>query len=295
MARPLLELAADGKEHRTKDATEHVANALNLSFEERAETVSSGQARYYNRVGWARAHLIKAGLLEAPKHGYLIITPAGRELLKNPPTVISDQYLRDHYPQFLENWKASKPADESSESQADTTDQTPEEQMESAYQQLKSSLADELLELVKASSPAFFERLVVRLLVKMGYGGTIKDAGKAIGGSNDEGIDGIIREDRLGLGNIYLQAKRYTAGNVGRPELQAFVGALTGKRARKGIFITTSSFSKTAEEYVDSIEPRIVLIDGRRLVDYMIDFGVGVSTTTGYEIKRVDSDFFEEG
>lgn len=165
--------------------------------------------------------------------------------------------------------------------------------LESAHQQIRGDLATDLLKRIKADTPTFFERLVVELLVKMGYGGSRKEAGKALGKSGDEGIDGIINEDRLGLDTIYLQAKRWE-GTVGRPEIQKFVGALHGKRARKGVFITTGKYSTEAREYVFNIDPKVVLIDGQELAELMIDFGLGVTTTATYEVKRVDSDYFGE-
>jgi restriction system protein len=175
----------------------------------------------------------------------------------------------------------------------ESVEATPEETLEAAYHQLKSDLAIEILEHVKAASPAFFERLVVELLVNMGYGGSMKDAGMALGKSGDEGIDGIIKEDRLGLGVIYLQAKRWE-GTVGRPEIQKFVGALHGKRAKKGVFLTTGTYALNAVDYTDSIDTKVILIDGRRLAEYMIDFGVGVSTKVSYQVKKIDSDYFNE-
>lgn len=173
-------------------------------------------------------------------------------------------------------------------------DQTPEETLEQAYLQLRNELASELLDQLKEMSPQAFERLVVELLVKMGYGGSLKDAGKAIGQSGDGGIDGIIKEDKLGLDTIYLQAKRYTDQPIGRPAIQGFVGALQGVRARKGIFITTSRFADTAVAYAGNIDTKVVLIDGEQLASYMIDFDLGVTRSRTFEVKRIDSDYFEQ-
>ncbi|MEZ4525936.1 MAG: restriction endonuclease [Desulfobacterales bacterium] len=175
----------------------------------------------------------------------------------------------------------------------DTPHQTPEEQLEDAYENIRESLATEILEQLKSVAPDFFERIIVEVIVKMGYGGTRRDAGQAVGKSGDGGIDGIIKEDRLGLDIIYLQAKRWQ-GTVGRPEIQKFAGALQGQRAKKGIFITTSDFSKEARDYAAMIENKIVLIDGKQLAQYMIDFNVGVTTVSTYEIKKLDSDYFTD-
>jgi restriction system protein len=198
------------------------------------------------------------------------------------------------YPEFVAFHSSSSKQDSGTgiTSDEDRT-ATPEEVFESAYQELRSSLASELLSHVSKNSPDFFEQLVVKLLVKIGYGGSIKDAGRAIGRSGDEGIDGIIKEDKLGLDVIYIQAKRLQ-GAVGRPEVQKFVGALHGQRAKKGVFITTGAFTRDAEQYVSTIDPKVVLIDGNRLVELMIDHNLGVSTVDSYEIKKIDSDFFLE-
>lgn len=294
---PLLRLVADGKEHRYRDLIEKLAAEFALTDEERKELLASGsQAVFDNRVGWAKTYLKKAGLLDSPKRATVVITDLGRQTLAKNPGQISAKYLRQ-FPAFLEFQNAARSGSETEEETANTaaSDQTPEESLDKAYQRIRKSLAAELLNRVVELSPAFFERLVVELLVKMGYGGSIKDAGRAIGKSGDEGIDGTIKEDRLGLDIIYIQAKRWKPGNVvGRPEIQKFVGALAGQGAKKGIFITTSSFTKDAWEYAPRNETKIVLIDGEQLAQLMIDFSLGCTTQQIYELKKIDSDYFGE-
>jgi restriction system protein len=290
--RPLLELAADGKEHSLVEAREKLAQKFKLTEEEKSTLLPSGrQARFTNRVAWARVYLGQAGALEVPKRGWFQINDRGRQLLTDVSGAIGIKQL-ERFPDFKQFRKRSK---EGRDDKPDThgEGQTPEEMLESAYQRFRGELASEVLSRVKKASPAFFERLVVELLLKMGYGGSRKEAGEAIGKGGDEGIDGIISEDRLGLDVIYLQAKRWE-GAVGRPEIQKFVGALHGKRAKKGVFITTSNFSADAEEYVAHIDPKVVLIDGEQLAELMIDWNVGVSTVASYETKQIDSDYFEE-
>lgn len=304
MAKPLLELASDGQTHRTTEAAETVADRLDLSEADRRETISSGGRRYVNRTSWAVSHLVKAELLEKPKRGWFRITDAGREAVAKNPPLMDAAYLDQTFPVFRQNWEAASARNRAkreavegahtSSTRTAAVDESPEERMETANDEIRSALAEEILDSVKEMSPTFFEQLVVRVIVKMGYGGTLRDAGQALGRSGDGGVDGIIKEDRLGLDTIYLQAKRYRDGNVGRPEVQAFVGALQGFRARKGIFITTSAFASTAEQYAQNIDTKVVLIDGQTLADYMIDFGVGVTTVNTYEVKRLDSDFFVE-
>ncbi len=290
---PLLEFASDKKEHSLRETIEILADVFSLSSEERKHLLPSGrQATFDNRVGWARTYLSKAGLLQATRRGYYRISERGLNVLKQKPEKIDNKFLRQ-YPEFLA-FQAKRSKDEVSEETInDEQAQTPEEVMEDAYQQVRQDLASELLEIIRDFSPAFFEKLVVDLLVKMGYGGTRKDAGKAIGASGDEGIDGIINEDRLGLDIVYLQAKRWQ-NTVTRPEIQKFAGALQGQRARKGIFITTSAFSEGAKDYVSRIDSKIVLIDGEMLAQLMIDYNVGVNSIASYELKRIDIDYFTE-
>lgn len=287
---PLLKFLGDEKEHSLRDTIEHLVNEFNLNEVERKELLPSGQqARFDNRLSWARTYLKKAGLIESAKEGYFRITKRGLDILKENPERINMKYL-ERYSEFVEFRKGKK---EEKGEDVKIEDATPEEVIESASQGLKDNLATELLQNVKNCSPAFFERLVIDLLIKMGYGGTRKDAGQAIGKSGDEGIDGIIKEDRLGLDVLYIQAKRW--GNpVSRPEIQKFVGALQGQKAKKGIFITTSTFTKEAEDYVKNIESKIVLIDGDMLAKLMIDHNIGVSSVSSYEIKRMDMDYFTE-
>jgi restriction system protein len=244
-------------------------------------------------MGWARTYLKKAGLLEYPKRGLSQITPRGKEVLAQNPDSIDAKYLQ-RFPEFKPFRDGSDlvPADVSI-SPPPSPPNTPAEAIENAYVQLSAVLADELLESVQKSSPARFERIVIDLLVKMGYGGSVSDAARVIGKSGDEGIDGIINEDRLGLDRIYIQAKRWQ-GVVGRPEIQKFAGALAGKHATKGIFITTSSFTLEAEQYVQSLALKIVLIDGETLSILMIEQNVGVTPSNQYTIKKVDFDYFAE-
>ncbi|MEA3419780.1 MAG: restriction endonuclease [Campylobacterota bacterium] len=293
---PVLKLAADGKDHKFSQAVEELADEFNLSTEERNELLPSGsQAVFNNRVGWARSYLKQAGLLVSPKRGFFTIAQKGKELLATNPDKI-DIAVLEQYPGFIEfkNRKKEKGGNktqlEISTEQESTL--TPEDALASAYKQIRLALESEILISVKEASPSFFERLVVDLLVKMGYGGSRQDAGKALGKSGDGGIDGIINEDRLGLDVIYIQAKRWE-GSVGRPEIQKFAGALQGQRARKGVFITTSYFTKEAIEYASLIESKIILIDGEHLSRLMAEHNVGVSTVGQYEVKKLDSDYFD--
>ena len=294
---PLLKITADGNEYHTRDLIEALSNEFQLTDEERKEMLASGnQAIFDNRVGWAKTYLKKAGLLGSPKRATFVITDLGRQTLAKNLDRIDNRYLRQ-FPSFLEFQNISHNGEET-EGETDNIEilkQTPEETLDKAYQSIRESLASDLLSKVVQLSPAFFERLVVELLVKMGYGGSIKDAGKAIGKSGDEGIDGTIKEDKLGLDIIYIQAKRWSPGNtVGRPELQKFVGALAGQGAKKGIFITTSSFSNDAKSYTPRNETKIVLIDGEQLAQLMIDHNLGCTTQQIYELKKIDSDYFGE-
>lgn len=293
---PVLKLAADGEEHKFRQAVEELAEEFNLSTEERNELLPSGsQAVFNNRVGWARSYLKQAGLVASSKRGFFTITRIGTELLSTNPEKI-DILVLEQYPEFVE-FKNRKKDKSENEAQVEKfieqeSTLTPEDTLASAYKQLRSVLESEVLSSVKEASPSFFERLVVDLLVKMGYGGSRQDAGKALGKSGDGGIDGIINEDRLGLDVIYIQAKRWE-GSVGRPEIQKFAGALQGQRARKGLFITTSSFTKEAIEYASLIESKIILIDGEHLSRLMAEHNVGVSTVGQYEVKKLDSDYFD--
>lgn len=291
---PLLTIASDGAVRSLAEAREQLAEGFQLTEAERNELLPSGrQTRFANRVAWAKVYLEQAALLSSPRRGQLMITPRGLQVLDKPPENITIRFL-EQFPEFArfrsrrQTTVAISPVDTALPEESET----PEELLEAGYQRSRAGLAADLLQRVKGMPPSFFERLVVELLLKMGYGGTRSDAGEAIGKAGDEGIDGVISEDRLGLDLVYLQAKRWE-GTVGRPEIQEFVGALHGKRARKGVFITTGGFSAEALAYVQNIDPRVVLIDREQLGDFMIDFDVGVAVERTYALKRVDSDFFE--
>jgi len=286
---PLLELAADGEAHSMDEAYEVLAEKFNLTEEDRAELLPSGrQSRYENRVGWARTYLTKAGLLESPGRGQFKITPRGLDVLKSGITDIDKNYLYQ-FPEFVEFRRRDR-GNAESEVIGDA-EKTPDEQLELLYLELEKQLAHELLERIKQCSPAFFERLVVQLLVAMGYGGSVSDAGKAVGRSGDDGIDGIIKQDRLGLSNIYIQAKRWN-NTVPGEVVRAFAGSLALKKASRGVIITTSDFSEGAIKAAEQLG-NIVLIDGETLAQYMIEYNVGVTVAARYEIKRIDRDFFE--
>ncbi len=295
MMLPFLKIAGDGQEHGFSGTLEVLAKQLGLTSEDLKETLPSGQSRFDNRAGWARTHLKKAGLLESTGRGRFRISERGKQVLKNSPDRIDLKFLMQ-FPEFVEFRKVARQGNKATPDGEinDEPDQTPEEALENSYQRLRGTLAQELLERIKGCSPSFFERLVVDLLVAMGYGGTRKDAGQAIGQSGDEGIDGIIKEDKLGLDAVYIQAKRWSRERtVGRPVVQAFMGSLAGQKARKGVLITTSQFSQDAREYINRIDTKIVLIDGEELAQLMIDHGVGVNEVATYTLKKVDADYFD--
>ncbi len=289
---PLLKFYSDGEDHTFREAVEALAKEFKLTDQERREMLPSGQQEVFdNRIGWARTYMKKAGLIEAPKRGVNRITSRGLDVLKQKPQRIDVNFLAQF--QEFQDFRALRHPKEEIGSEPEANDKTPEESLELAHQRLRNDLASDLLQRLKSCSPSFFERLVIEVIVKTGYGGTRQDAGKAIGKSGDGGIDGIIKEDKLGLDAIYIQAKRWE-NTVGRPEIQKFVGALTGQRAKKGLFITTSNFSSDAEDYVSRIDAKVVLIDGETLAQLMIEHNVGVSTVSMYEVKKVDSDYFSE-
>jgi restriction system protein len=297
---PLLRLTSDGEEHSLRQAYDILAEEKGLTEDERKQLLPSGrQAVVNNRIGWAATYMKKAGLLVGTRRGYFRVTQMGKEALSQNPAKIDNSFLKQ-YESFNEFQSRSNSGNGDTrvlinverESSGDTV-ATPEEALETAYQSLRDELSSELLDTVKAGSPSLFEKIVVELLVKMGYGGSIRDAGQAIGKSGDEGIDGIIKEDSLGLDIIYIQAKRWQKP-VGRPEIQKFAGALQGQRARKGVMITTAEFTREAKDYVTKIENKIVLIDGERLSQLMIDHNLGVSPAAIYEVKRMDTDYFFE-
>jgi restriction system protein len=287
--KPLLDFAADGKEHSMREAREAVAGVMALPEADLREMLPSGtQTRFDNRVAWAKSYFVQAKVLESSRRGHFRITRRGLDLHRKGYERI-DVKILNQYPEFVEFHRGRGPKQEEPE----VANQTPEEALQQAYGSIRSDLAGQILEKITANSPQFFERLVVDLMVTMGYGGSRSEAGKSIGGIGDEGIDGIIKEDRLGLDVVYLQAKRW-AGTVGRPDVQKFVGALHGKRARKGVFITTGKFSDDALRYVETIDPKVILIDGRALAELLIDHDLGTTTTATYPIKRIDSDYFGE-
>ena len=271
-----------------------MAAHFDLTGDERRELLASGrQPVFYNRVGWAKMYMQKAGLLESPKRAAFRITDLGLKILKQEPAEINVKFL-EQFDDFRAFRALRHDGEKDTTQEKEESGQTPEEALEAAYQGLRNELADDLLQQLRSSPPSLFEKTVVSLLVKMGYGGSLRDAGRAIGKSGDEGIDGIIKEDRLGLDIIYIQAKRWD-NTVGRPEIQKFAGALQGQRARKGVFITTSDFSREAHEYASRIDTKIILIDGDQLTEFMIDYNLGVTPMAAYEVKKLDSDYFTEG
>lgn len=293
---PLLKLAGANLASDLPTAEKLLAEEFCLSEQDKALMLPSGQqTALRNRTGWASFYLMKAGLLAKPRRGFFEITARGREVLKSPPVSIDKAYLST-FPEFVEFLTGSSDTGEpiaSAATGAVVESATPDEALQGAYQQLRSELASQVLEKLLHVSPEFFEQVVVELLVAMGYGGSRRDAGERIGKSGDGGIDGIIKEDKLGLDAIYIQAKRWQ-GTVGRPDIQKFVGALHGQRARKGVFMTTSNFSPEARDYVSNIDVKVVLLDGMRIANLMIDSGVGVTPVATYVVKRLDSDYFDE-
>ncbi len=281
---PMLQLASDGNEHTVPEAVDRLADHFNLSAEDRSELLPSGtQRRFDNRVAWSRTYLKQAGLLCYPGRGKFKLTDRGREVLSERPNHIDVPYLM-RFPEFVATRSNAHSGSHNILQvigEDETNDQTPEEALETSYQRLKQDLAQEMLMRIKQAPPSFFEQTVVDLLVAMGYGGSRRDAGQAVGRTGDEGIDGIIKEDRLGLDTVLLQAKRWESA-VGRPVVQGFAGSLAGFHASKGIFITTSRFTDDARNYVQNLGMRIVLIDGEQLADLMIEYGVGVTEVTRY-------------
>lgn len=287
----LLNILADMNVHKSIEIKNILAAKFHVSDAEREELLPSGrQTVFDNRVGWARTYLKKAGLIKSPVRGAYALTPDGKRALEENPSGIDNHYLErfDSFRQFKQfDGAPALPADLNS-------GESPQDTFDIAYRQINAALADDLLSEILRQTPAFFERLVVKLLEHMGYGGSVSDAGKVVGQSGDEGIDGIIREDKLGFDVIYIQAKRWERDKtIGRPEIQKFVGALAGQGAGKGLFITTVQFTKEAREYAQKQHTtKIVLVDGQMLTKLMIEHNVGVSTEAVYEIKRLDSDFF---
>jgi len=290
---PLLRLASDGAEHSIREATEQLAKFFQLSDADREDLLPSGkQRRFDNRVGWARTALKKAGLLESPRESYIVITLRGRDVLAEKPEKITDKMLM-RYPEYLQ-YKGLENAQGSTEPALADPGASPKERIETAYGELLGSLLGDILERVKRSSPSFFEALVIDLLTAMGYGGSRRDAARALGRSGDQGVDGEIKEDPLGLDMIYVQAKRYTTANVPASDLRDFVGALVGKSARKGVFLTTSGFAADAMKFAERIEgKRLALIDGPTLARRMVEHGLGVTATEALKISKIDEVYFD--
>ncbi len=295
---PALEFLSDGQPRRLREIYDEIAENFDLTPEERAELLPSGtQLRWNNRVNWACYDLYKAGIFDRPKRGHYQISDLGRKILAQDPANLNRTFLRQ-FPQFLEWDKGSAKtsgAKSVSIEHEGVPSQTANERLETAFEEMQAALKQDLLDLVRKMDPYAFEQLVVDLLVAMGYGGSRAEAARVTQRSGDEGIDGVIKEDRLGLETIYLQAKRWQNA-VGRKELQAFVGALHGQGASKGVFITSGEFANTASEYVEKISQKgqkVVLIDGVKMAALMIEHGVGVSSIKTYALKRVDGDYFE--
>lgn len=295
---PVLRIAADGETTVPKAAAQ-IADELKLSENDREELLPSGRQRLlHNRVHWAKFYMSKAGLVESPARGRFVASEAGRQLVATGPANINVELLKQYQP-FMDFYLASsaaKPAsDQPSQQMATSSDATPEEQIDAAQAVLHSAMKAEVLQSILAQSPTFFERVIVDLLVAMGYGGTHERAALRLGKSGDGGIDGVIDEDRLGLDRIYVQAKRYAAtSGVGRPEVQGFVGSLVGLGATKGVFVTTSTFSSHAVTYVQHLPQRVILIDGDRLAELLVEHGVGVRVSRTIAVKRLDEDYFSD-
>ncbi|MET3436068.1 restriction endonuclease [Sphingomonas sp. 1185] len=294
---PVLRLAATGVT-RVPDAATAIADQLGLSETEREEMLPSGRQRVlHNRIHWAKFYMAKAGLIDSPARGRFVASAEGKALLTTQPAAITVETLKTYpaFAQFYAGNAQASPAEASVAEAAATATATPEEQIDAAQGVLHAALKAELLQRVLAQSPAFFERAIVDLLVAMGYGGSHEGAALSLGRSGDGGVDGVIDEDRLGLDRIYIQAKRYAPHvGVGRPDVQGFVGSLVGFGATKGVFVTTSSFSAPAIDFVRHLPQRVVLIDGTRLAELMIEHGVGVRVSRTIAVKRLDEDFFTD-
>lgn len=292
---PVLRLATVGA-MRVPEAADLIADQLGLTEAEREEMLPSGRQRLlHNRIHWAKFYMSKAGLIDSPTRGRFVASDAGKALLETNPLAINVETLKSYpaFSQFYATSSNASPAEVPAAEAAAEDKATPEEQIDAAHGVLHAALKAELLQRVLAQSPAFFERAIVDLLVAMGYGGSHEDAAKRLGRSGDGGIDGVIDEDRLGLDRIYVQAKRYAPHvSVGRPEVQGFVGSLVGLGAGKGVFVTTSNFSAPAADFVRHLPQRVILIDGDRLAELMIEYGVGIRVSRVVEVRRIDEDFF---
>lgn len=295
LMRPVLEKFAVG-EARISDVVEDISNDLNLSEDERNELLPSGkQTTISNRIHWAKTYLKQAGLVRSTRRAHFVITEAGQKVLNDPGVTIDTKFLLKF--EAFQEFRSRSSETETSTPEADDeapTNITPDEELRKAHKQINASLADDLLDRVRESTPAFFEEMIVKLLVAMGYGGTSEDAGKALGRSGDDGVDGVIDQDPLGVDQIYIQAKRYKVGNtVGSGAIRDFFGGLSLKRAQKGIFVTTSTFSPSAISTARDLGGRIVLIDGAQLGKLMIRYNVGCRDEDVLHIKKVDEDFFD--
>ena len=298
---PTLQALADGTPHSAKEVRQYIINHFSLTEEEQQMMMPNKRVRRLNsKSGWAITYMKVAGLIQAIQRGVYTITPAGKKLLASNLEAVNTKMLLERYPIFRSWYNRSIGKDDTNEviqnNPSENVEITPEEQIEGAYQQMRSALVEDLLEQIAQQTPEFFERLVIRLLVAMGYGGSEEEiSDMVVGKTGDEGIDGIIKEDKLGLDSIYVQAKRWDKHqSIGRPEIQKSVGALSGQGAAKGIFITTAQFSEQARQFRPHNNIKVALIDGNLLCQHMVDYNIGVSVQNVYEIKRIDSDFFSE-
>ncbi len=296
---PFLKLSSDNKEHSLKDVRDYMTDYFSLSEEDKSEKVPSGtQTKFDNRIYWTKSYFIKAKLIESTKRAHFKITERGLNFLNKFQNnfTIKDLKEIDEFREFTLGSKNKKSKNDKIDIvQHNIDNKTPLETLEDSFLFIQKQLANDLLEKIKSNTWQFFEDLVIELMVKMGYGGSKNMARKQIQRTNDEGIDGVINEDKLGLDVIYLQAKRWTKdNNIGRPEIQKFVGALHGKRAKKGVFITTGHFANNAYDYVRTIDPKVILIDGETLSNLMIEYSLGTTTIESYHIKKLDLDYFEE-
>ena len=294
MYRAFLDCLADGQPHKSKEVKDDVARVFHVSDADRAVLLPSGNAPVFDsRVGWTRTYLKKAGLIQSPSRAVYVLTAEGKQVLAENPDTIDNVYLQrfESFRKFI-----SPDAQAVSSDTASASSQTPQDVLEEAFQRINTTLADDILSEIMKLSPSFFEHMVIKLLTQMGYGGSVENAGVVVGQTGDEGIDGIVREDKLGFNLIYIQAKRWDCDKtIGRPEVQKFVGALAGQGATKGLFITTARFSAAAYEYAKKQHTtKVVLVDGAALAKLMIEYNLGVSTEITYKIKRIDSDFFAE-
>lgn len=294
--RPLLEACSDGKEHRVRDLAEVLAQSFKLTPADRAEVLPSGIVKFVSRVGWAKTYLKQAGLVEQPARAMVRITRRGKDALESSGR-IDNTYLSRfaEFRAFKDRSRATQAPRGTEVADSPSEVVTPQEALQQAFDELRGSLVNEVLDALLHSSPAFFERAVVDLLRAMGYGGSVEDAGTLLGGPGDGGVDGAIKEDTLGLDTVYVQAKKWAADRtVGDRDIRDFIGALQLQRARKGVFFTTSDFTKSARDSAMRSESRVVLINGEKLAELMVDYKVGVSVTSNMELKRLDSDYFED-